>query len=134
MGGGGLRFEPEKGDGVTLGAGAGSGAGIGVVVDEDGAVGGPPGDDKAGAADPDDGVEYTVGGAGAPPGIAGLTPIVGIMLYPPGASIAVEPQLPPTQGIGKSSHVSHWVHPTAPAAQATTTTRRMDRPIAVSFP
>jgi hypothetical protein len=127
MGGGGLTFEPEKGDGVPLGAGAG----IGAVVDEEGALGGPPGDDRAGASDPDDGAEYT---GGPPPGIAGPTPIVGIMPYPPGASIGAEPQLPPTQGIGKSSHVSHWVHPTAPAAQATTTTRRMDRPIAVSFP
>ena len=134
MGGGGVKFELEKGDGVALGAGADSGAGIGAVDDEDGAVGGPPGDDRAGAADPDDGAEYTAGGAGAPPGIAGPTPIVGIMLYPPGASIGAEPQLPPTQGMGKSSHVSHWVHPTAPAAQATTTTRRMIRPIAVSFP
>ena len=129
MGGGGLRFELENGDGVTLGAGADSGAGIGR---RDGGVGGPPGDD--GAADPDDGAEYTAFGAGAPPGIAGPTPIVGIMLYPPGASIGAEPQLPPTQGMGKSSQVSHWVHPTAPAAQATTTTRRMIRPIAVSFP
>ena len=134
MGGGGLRFEPEKGDGVALGAGAGSGAGIGVVVDEEGAVGGPPGDDRAGAVVPEAGAEYTAGGAGAPPGIAGPTPIVGIMLYPPGASIGAEPQLPPTHGMGKLSHVSHWVHPTAPAAQATTTTRRRDRPIAVSFP
>ncbi len=135
MGGGGLTFEPENGEGVTLGAGADSGAGAGIgAVDGEGGVGGPPGDDRAGAADPDEGAEYTADGAGAPPGIAGPTPIVGIMLYPPGASIGAEPQLPPTHGMGKSSHVSHWVHPTAPAAQATTTTRRMDRPIAVSFP
>ncbi len=127
MGGGGLRFELENGDGVTLGAGADSGA-----EGADGGVGGPPGDD--GAADPDDGAEYTAFGPGAPPGIAGPTPIVGIMLYPPGASIGPEPQLPPTHGMGKSSQVSHWVHPTVPAAQATTTTKRMIRPIAVSFP
>ena len=131
MGGGGVRFEPEKGDGVALGAGADSGPGIGAVVDGEGALGGPPGDDRAGAADPDGGAEYT---AGPPPGPAGPTPIVGIMLYPPGASIGAEPQLPPAQGMGKSSHVSHWVHPTAPAPQATTTTRRLIRPIAVSFP
>ena len=122
MGGGGLKFEPEKGEGVALGG------------CDSGAVGGPPGDDGAGAADPDDGDEYTADGAGAPAGIAGPTPIVGIMPYPPGGSIGAEPQLPPTQGMGKSSQVSHWVHPTAPAAQATTTTKRMIRPIAVSFP
>jgi len=44
MGGGGVTFEPEKGEGVPLGAGAG-------------AVGGPPGGNRAGAADPDDGDE-----------------------------------------------------------------------------
>jgi hypothetical protein len=76
MGGGGLRFEPEKGDGVALGAGAGSGAGVGAVVAGEGALGGPPGEDRAGATDPVAGAEYT---GGAPPGIAGPTPIVGIM-------------------------------------------------------
>jgi hypothetical protein len=106
MGGGGVEFELEKGDGVALGAGAdsGAGAGIGAVDGEDGGVGGPPGDDRAGAGVPDDGAEYT---AGPPPGIAGPTPIVGIMLYPPGASIGPEAQLPAAQGMGKLSHVSH---------------------------
>jgi hypothetical protein len=46
IGGGGLEFEPEKGEGVALGAGAGSGA-----------AGGPPGGERTGAADPDDGAE-----------------------------------------------------------------------------
>jgi hypothetical protein len=80
MGTGGLTFEFEKGEGVALGAGAGSLAGPGAGSDEDGAVAGPPGAERAGApVGPVIGAEY-IGGAGTPtpPGTTGPTPIVGV--------------------------------------------------------
>jgi hypothetical protein len=39
-----------------------------------------------------------------------------------------------TQGVGKSSQVSQWVQPAAPAAKAPATSRRLNRCIPVSFP
>jgi hypothetical protein len=132
------RVGSVKGEGALLGAGAGSaaGAGMGAGGDNGDAVAEVPGPEAAGcvgAAEPA-GAEITGGPEGVP-GMIGATPIVGIMPpYPPGGPEGVYPQSPPTHGVGKSSHVSQWVHPTAPAASATATSRRLIRPIPQSFP
>jgi hypothetical protein len=153
IGTGGLTFELEDGEPVELGVGAGVSSvaagggegggdegegepeGEGEGEGDEGAPGAPPGAERAGpGAAPGAGAEYTAGGWTTAPGIPGLTPIVGVTEYPPCGPIMAGGQLPATHDIGKSSHVSHCVHPTAPAAQATTTIRRLTRPIPVSFP
>jgi hypothetical protein len=129
MGAGGL--DSEKGEGPAPGAGAGAGAGNGSGGAE-GRVAGVEGAGVVGA--PDAGVETTAGDEGGAIGVPGANPIVGITPYAPGGAEGAEPQLPPTQGVGKSSQVSQWVHPVTPVAIATATSRRLTRSIPVSFP
>lgn len=106
-GGGGVN---EDG-GSVIGAVAGASSFVGIA--------------DSGAIVPTPGVTYST------PGAAGV--------YDPGrtAGLAIDatvPQFPPKHGMGKSSHVSHCVHPAAPVIATMAPRRRLFRTIPVSFP